>query len=384
MRDTETEPNDEVKRDLLSRLNEIKEKLYGEKCHMITMKQLNYHAYSKNNPKRYIQFQIPKKKKGEYRTITAPNAGLKCIQRCINAMLLEHFTAHPAANGFVPGKSIVDNAKIHLGQKYIFNIDLKDFFPSVTTGRVFACLQLPPFSYEKETASLIADLCCHDGVLPQGAPTSPTLTNIVCARLDWRLTKLANRYGMRYSRYADDITFSCMSNLFHEDGDFVKALRHFVEKEGFTINDAKTRINTFYQRQEVTGLTINVKPNVTQKYVKLIRVMLHNWEVAGYDYAQSKFLEHYHPTKNVTGLHHIENVIGGKLDFLKMVKGEKDGTYIRLRNRFNELLGAIPVSDDSDQPIAPASDGTPSETVFDSLDAVLQNLCESNFDLSLL
>ena len=384
MRDTETEPNDEVKRDLLSHLNEIKEKLYGERCHMITMKQLNYHAYSKNNPKRYIQFQIPKKKKGEFRTITAPNAGLKCIQRCINAMLLEKFTSHPAANGFVPGKSIVDNAKVHLGQKYIFNIDLKDFFPSVTTGRVFACLQLPPFSYEKETASLIADLCCHDGVLPQGAPTSPTLTNIVCARLDWRLTKLANRYGMRYSRYADDITFSCMSNLFHEDGDFVKALRHFVEKEGFTINDAKTRINVFYQRQEVTGLTINVKPNVTQKYVKLIRIMLHNWEVAGYDYAQSKFLEHYHPTKNVIGLHPIENVIGGKLDFLKMVKGEKDGTYIRLRNRFNELLGTVPDSNDSDKPIAPDSDDAPSETVFDSLDTVLQNLCESNFDLSLL
>ena len=326
------------KRNFLKKLNMIKEELYGEKCHPFSMRQLNYHAFSSNNPQRYVQFQIPKKKKGEFRTITSPNAGLKSIQRCLNALLLEQFEAHPAANGFVPGKSIVDNARVHLGQKYVYNIDLKDFFPSVTIGRVFACLQLPPFSFDKHTASLIADLCCHDGVLPQGAPTSPTLTNIVSSRLDWRLSKLARRFDLRYSRYADDITFSGMSNTFHEDGAFVKDLRHFVEKEGFRINEAKTRTNSYYQRQEVTGLTINEKPNVTQKYVKQIRTMLHNWEVSGYEVAQGVFLEHYHPTKNVTAEHHIENILRGKLDYLKMVKGEKDNTYRRLKCRFEKLV----------------------------------------------
>lgn len=338
MQDTETGHSEDIKKGLLSQLNGIKVRIYGDDCHPITMKQLNYHAYSKNNPKRYIQFQIPKKKKGEFRTITAPNAGLKCIQRCINAILLERFEANPAANGFVPGKSIVDNARVHLGQKYIYNIDLKDFFPSVTIGRVFACLQLSPFSFDKQTASLIADLCCHEGVLPQGAPTSPTLTNIVCSRLDWRLSKLARRYGLRYSRYADDITFSGMSNIFHEDGDFVKELRHFIEKEGFRINEAKTRVNSYYQRQEVTGLTINEKPNVTQRYVKQIRTMLHNWEASGYEAAQSVFLKHYHPTKNVAGEHHIENILSGKLDYLKMVKGKKDSTYGILNGRFEKLV----------------------------------------------
>ena len=394
----------EVKIEFLRILNVMKRKLYGEKGYAITMKQLNYHAYSKNNPKRYVQFQIPKKKAGEFRTITAPNAGLKSIQRCINALLLEQFEAHPAANGFVPGKSIVDNARVHLGQKYIYNIDLKDFFPSVTIGRVFACLQLPPFSFDKHTASLIADLCCHDGVLPQGAPTSPTLTNIVCSRLDWRLSKLARRFDLRYSRYADDITFSGMSNIFHEDGAFVKGLRHFIEKEGFRINEAKTRVNSYYQRQEVTGLTINEKPNVTQRYVKQIRTMLHNWEVSGYEAAQSVFLKHYHPTKNVAAEHHIENIIGGKLDYLKMVKGANDATYIKLRDRFDDLFSNREktngvVRQGNDAHIVDVSimeergvidielvneEEQKSKDTHGLLDEKLQQLCETGFDLSIL
>ena len=327
------------KKVLLNQLNEVKRRLYGEKCHPFTIKQLNYHTYSNNNPNRYFQFQIPKKKKGEYRTITAPNAGLKSIQKCINALLLDQINVHPAAFGFVPGKSIVDNAKVHLGQNYIYNIDLKDFFPSVKAGRVFACLQLPPFSYDKETASMIADLCSQEGVLPQGAPTSPTLTNIVCYRLDWRLSKLAKRYNMRYSRYADDITFSSMSNLFHADGKFVKELRRFIEKEGFVINDAKTRINTYYQRQEVVGLTINEKPNVPEKYVKQLRTMLNNWEKSGYAIAQQVFIQHYDKyTSSLFKQPRIELVVKGKLDYLKMVKGDKDNTYKKLKERYEKLI----------------------------------------------
>lgn len=383
MQEVETTKTDIVKMKLLTLLNEIKSSLYGESCHAFTLKQLTYHAHPKLNPNRYIQFQIPKKKKGEFRTITAPNAGLKCIQRCINVLLLERFVAHPAAYGFVPGKSIVDNAKVHLGQRYIYNIDLKDFFPSITIGRVFACLQLPPLSFDKETASLLADLCCHEGVLPQGAPTSPILTNITCQRLDWRLNKLARRYDLRYSRYADDITFSGMTNLFHEDGDFVKALQQFIEMEGFHINSAKTRLNSYYERQEVTGLIINEKPNVTQKYVKQIRTMLYNWETGGYEVAQGIFLEHYKPTKCVAGNHHIENILNGKLDFLRMVKGQNDSTYLKLKERFDKLSSGYKQSAQGNfQNNVVAKNGV--SVLPRSLDATLQQLCESNFDLSIL
>lgn len=331
----------EFKRNFLKKLNMIKEELYGEKSHPFSIRQLNYHVFSSNNPERYIQFQIPKKKKGEFRTITAPNPGLKSIQHCINVLLQESFTPHAAAFGFVANKSIVENAWMHVGQNFIYNIDLKDFFPSVKAGRVFACLQLPPFSFDKETASFITDLCCHEGRLPQGAPTSPVLTNIVCYRLDWRLAKLAKRYGLKYTRYADDITFSGMNNVFHEDGQFVKELNGFIEKEGFVINGDKTRLCTFCQRQEVTGLTINEKPNVSQKYIKQIRTMLQNWEKGGYDYAQALFICHYHPTKHVAGEHHIENILRGKLDYLKMVKGEKDSTYIKLSERYGRLVKGL-------------------------------------------
>ncbi len=323
----------------LNKLNEIKKDTYGGNGYPFSMRQLNYHAFSSNNSKRYIQFQIPKKKKGEFRTITAPNAGLKSIQRCINSLLLESYTPHASAYGFVKNKSIVENARTHVGQNFIYNIDLKDFFPSIKAGRVFACLLLPPLSFDKNTASLITDLCCHEGRLPQGAPTSPTLTNIVCNRMDWRLTKLAKRYGLRYTRYADDITFSGMNNVFHEEGQFIKELRYFIGKEGFLINDDKTRLNNNYQRQEVTGLTINEKPNVSQKYVKQIRTILNNWEKSGYDHAQSVFLKFYHPTKHIEGQHHVENILKGKLDYLKMVKGDKDETYKKLYNRFERLVG---------------------------------------------
>ena len=362
---------------LLRRLNKVKQSLYGKDTHPFVLKQLTYHAYSKNNPNRYFQFQIPKKKKGEFRTITAPNKGLKCIQRCLNALLLEQFKANPAANGFVPGKSIVDNAKVHLGQKYIYNIDLKDFFPSITVGRVFACLQLPPFSFDKPTASLIADLCCHEGVLPQGAPTSPTLTNVVCARLDWRLNKLAKRYNLHYSRYADDITFSSMTNIFHEDGKFILEMQHYIEKEGFKMNAAKTRLNSYYQRQEVTGLTINDKPNVTQKYVRQLRTMLHNWEASGYEYAQNKFLEYYHSPKHIKSAHYIENIIAGKLDFLKMVKGDKDTTYMRLKERFEKLVWNCPKQDNHHCSLG--DNKLLAETAqVDVQDAILRELTELN------
>lgn len=383
-----------TKTELLARLNAIKKTLYAEDCRPITMHQLNYHAFEKNNPKRYIQFQIPKKKKGEFRTITAPNAGLKCIQRCLNVFLLEQFTPHTAANGFVQGRSVLDNAKVHLGRKYVYNIDLKDFFPSVKAGRIFSRLQTPPFSFNQEIASLITDLCCHEGVLPQGAPTSPTMTNIICERLDWRLSKLAERYDLHYSRYADDITFSADKNRFKPQSRFVRELKKYVRMEWFTINPEKTRLSSKYERQEVTGLTINEKVNVTQQYVKQIRTMLNNWEKSGYDVAQARFIELYHPKKHVEGHHHIENILGGKLDYLKMVKGTEDSTYQKLKMRFDNLIAQITkkesVSDRKESRIlqyltTQAEIATqPKEEKTDSLDDTLQRLCDSKFDLSIL
>ncbi|MCR4829275.1 MAG: reverse transcriptase family protein [Bacteroidales bacterium] len=339
-------PHIKTKESLLSILNVALTILYGRDARKLTLRMLNYYAYSSHNKKRYISFQVPKKKKGEFRTIDAPCAGLKMIQRALNLIFQTIYTPHEAAMGFVPHRSVVTNARVHVGQKYVYNIDLKDFFPSITSGRLFKRLLVAPFSMDKKMASIVTDLCCYtnaDGknVLPQGAPTSPTITNFISEHLDRKLSKLARAYGMKYTRYADDITFSCSSNMFAEDGRFCKSLHNIIEnEEHFKINADKTRLCHSGERQEVTGLTVNEQTNVTRKYVKQIRLFLHIWEAKGLPEAQRLFEKHYTPktTRPNVGIPHIENVIAGKLLYLKMVKGEKDETYRKLNERLLKLF----------------------------------------------
>lgn len=317
--------------------------LYGKNAKATSVKRL----ISLARKGRYFSFKIPKKKKGEFRSIDAPGKGLRNVQRALNLVLQEIYTPHAAAMGFVIGRSVVSNAQVHLGQNYVYNIDLKDFFPSITSGRVFKRLQAKPFCLNEKIASMVSDLCCYKHgdlkVLPQGAPTSPTITNIICERLDIKLSRLAKAYGLKYTRYADDISFSGMTNLFAEDKGFCNSLRNIIEQEEhFTINNEKTRLCHRGMRQEVTGLTVNNKTNVSRKYVKQLRTLIHNWEVKGYEEAQTIFAEHYAETNTrnlkFKGEHHIENIISGKLMYLKMVKGETDSTYKKLWTRFDKLI----------------------------------------------
>lgn len=317
------------------------------------------HPNSKN---RYHSFEI-KKKSGGMRTIHAPEQNLKVILQCINLMFQTVFTPHSAAYGFVEGKSVVDNANLHCGNNYVFNIDLKDFFPSIEIGRILNRLSLPPFNFNKENGreelgNYIAWLACEnaivervvDGkiqkiakrVLPQGSPLSPMLTNIICERLDRRLTGLAKRFGVKYSRYADDITFSSMQNVYQEEGDFRKELDRIVTDQYFTINQDKVRLQKSGVRQEVTGITVNEFSNVTKTYVKRIRLWLSFWERFGTEKAFVLFLNGYIKDKgHIKNLGKtplfMENVIEGKLNYLKMIKGEEDSTYLGLKARLEKL-----------------------------------------------
>lgn len=335
----------ENKHDLLFLVNVALEGLYGDMAFTISMKELLQMAYTANGEYRYTSFQIPKKKRGEFRAIDAPIEPLKTIQRALNHILEAVYTPHTAAMGFVPGRSVVDNARVHIGQRYVYNIDLKDFFPSITSGRVYARLTSKPFSLPPEIASLICDLCCYTNkegrkVLPQGAPTSPVLSNIICERLDRKLQRLARAYGLRYTRYADDITFSGNTYVFDPEGRFCTLLKHIVEEEEhFVINPDKTRLGHQGVRQEVTGVSVNRKPNVSRDYVRQLRTLLHNWEMNGYEKAQADFLEHYVKTRNLLIAYtpRIENVIAGKLLYMKMVKGETDSTCRGLEKRFVTL-----------------------------------------------
>ena len=192
-------------------------------------------------------------------------------------------------------------------------MDLENFFPSVSFFRVRAVLQLEPFELKKEFAHIVANFCCLKGYLPQGAPTSPIITNIICQRLDRKLGSLSNAYDLAYTRYADDLTFSSNYMAFKEK--IVVKIVQIINAEGFEINKTKTRLNGKNNCQDVTGIVTNEKINVNRKYIRSLRAMIHNFKT----------------NKPMPG--NIENVISGKLLFLKMVRGE-DELYKKLNQKF--------------------------------------------------
>ena len=433
------------KEDLLHVLNEVKPLIYGDKAVPFELKQLTWYANPKLGKKRYTEFKI-KKKSGAERSIHAPIKGLKSLQKTLSFVLQCVYEPHNAAMGFVRDRSIVDNAKLHVGSKYVYNIDLKDFFPSVDQARVWKCLQLKPFNldkassvepqYEKwedfkkehlktdesvtflkgkgrmftntpygtlyvasnfdlekdkyvllggsslktkggkslegtlwlvnkipdasrlDIANIIASICCTEmeverkneagewekvkrNVLPQGAPTSPVITNIICQKLDKRLAGVAKRFGLKYSRYADDITFSSQHTIYQADSEFIDEIRRIITQQGFHIKESKTRLQKDGYRKEVTGLLVNEKVNVQQRYIKQLRMWLYYWETYGYERASGYFLRQYITDKGhvKNGKPDMVNVIGGKLDYLKMVKGADNELYVKLKGRFDVLTG---------------------------------------------
>ena len=376
------------KEELLALLNFVKPIAFGKNAKPFELKQLTYFANPKANPIRYRSFQI-KKKSGEPRTIHAPVKGLKAIQKCLNLILQLVFEPHPSATGFVLNRSIVDNAKAHVGSIYVYNVDLKDFFPSIDQARIWKTLQLPPFNLGKVIPSgitakegdkgikkfsllqwladgqrlklnnIISSLLCFEmeverknengewvkemrNVLPQGAPTSPIITNIICYKLDKRLNGVAKRFKLKYTRYADDITFSSMHNVYQKDSEFLKELDRIISDQRFHIKDSKTRLQKKGYRQEVTGLLVNEKVNVQARYLHRLRQWLYLWEHYGYEKATNFFLNDYLKERGhlIKGKPNMDNVISGKLLYLSMVKGKEDSTYQKLQKRFDALVEA--------------------------------------------
>ena len=346
------------KGDLLNLLNLIKKaEIEGmgfdaSMYHPFTEKQLNFYCNPNHTYHRYRSFKI-KKKSGGTRQITAPRTqSFMMMLSAVNHILRSVYTPSEYAMGFADGRSVVTNARAHVGMNYVLNIDLKDFFPSIHQARIWKRLQLPPFNFNQPVANLIAGLCCmkdsredEDGimksvfVLPQGAPTSPVITNMICDKLDFYLSRLAKRFNLCYTRYADDITFSSMHYVYGKDGKFMLELERIIKGQGFTINDSKTRIQRKGDRQEVTGIIVNSKPNVTQKYIRDIRNILYIWDRYGYNVAYSKFFPKYKEEKGHVkkGMPDLINVVDGKLMYLKMVKGDEDPVYIRLYTKFHKL-----------------------------------------------
>lgn len=320
----------------------------------VTYPRLVHHIYRIPGDKKYKTFTLPKKTGGE-RTISTPISALKIIQWKLNQVLTAVYEVKPSAHGFVPGKNIVTNAKAHAGKRFVLNLDLEDFFGSINFGRVRGLLMKAPYNLPPNVATVLAQICCHEDKLPQGAPTSPIITNMLCAKMDSQLQRLAKECRATYTRYADDITFSTTLKTFPdalayaietEDGDKLllgDRLLEIIAANGFTINEKKVRLQVRSNHQEVTGLTTNEFPNVKRTYVRQIRAMLHAWAKFGLEAAEKEYREKYASKSRLTakGEVNFKQVLKGKIEFLGMVKGKNDPIYQKNVNIFYQLSNPI-------------------------------------------
>lgn len=298
-----------------------------------TPKQLRFLLYVRPENARYAKFKI-RKRRGGQRVIKAPKDEIKAIQRRLADFLQDRVGIRQPVHGFVRDRSIVTNAQMHVHHRAVFNIDLKDFFPTINFGRVRGLFMADPFKATPAVATILAQICCHEGSLPQGAPTSPVVSNLICSRLDAQLQRLAREHDCVYTRYADDITFSKRKGSFPaqvatEDvsGDICpgKELRDIITGNGFLIHPEKVHIYRNTHRQTVTGLTVNSRVNVPRKFIREIRAIICDWQKRGLQAAEATHHESFYrrPDK-LGGRPPLARIIEGKLNFLKMVRGVDD------------------------------------------------------------
>jgi retron-type reverse transcriptase len=273
----------------------------------------------------YKEFEIPKRSGGT-RRITAPTGRLKDVQKCISVILAPYYQVPDCVHGFTEGKSVVSNASMHTVKNYVLNIDLKDFFPTITYTRVVKSLK--GLGFNDEVSDIIARLCTIPmwdeqsqmlrNALPQGSPASPLLSNIVCSTLDRRLTDLARRHRVTYTRYADDMTFSSDHSVYAKDSSFLQELEDIVRSCGFKINEKKTRLQKNGSRQEVTGLIVCEKVNTYRQFTNNLRAAVFHAETNGctpYDF----------------------NNIMGRISYLAMVKGPDNPNVKRFRAMMSKV-----------------------------------------------
>jgi retron-type reverse transcriptase len=253
----------------------------------------------RNKSKNYNSFTFRKKAGGE-RQIDAPRTFLKVIQWWILDTILSHVVVGPHVFGFVRGKNYIDNAKEHLSCTNLLNVDIKDFFPSVNEAAVIAVFM--SLGYSGEVAAGLADLTTLNGVLPQGAPSSPALANLVFAKLDTALSQYAEGNGLTYTRYADDLTFSSTAYI---DRQVVEAIQSILLSGGFVLNTTKTKFMGVNEVKEVTGLVI------TPTGVALPRRYLN--QTRAWFYKVGRFpLEHAEDELRIRGTIELLKQVGGR------------------------------------------------------------------------
>ncbi|WP_426683347.1 trypsin-like peptidase domain-containing protein [Xanthomonas translucens pv. undulosa] len=292
----------------------------------------------------YKSFLIPKKS-GGVRTIAAPMRLRRSFQKKLLPLLDSVYRPSEYAHGFVTKRNVRTNAQPHVGRTTLINVDLLDFFSSITFKRVRGLFLSSPFRLQWPIANILAHLCCYNGLLPAGGITSPVISNLVMSRLDKRLGSLVKRLGGEYSRYADDMSMSFnrpiaqLSSLILVDNvgnlSVGAALNELLKAEGFEVNPSKLRVSTKKSRKSVTGLIVNERVNVARKWYlnlesKIYAVEKFGWaaiarkeysEIADVGVASRKLMRRLH----------------GKLAYLQMIRGRGDWICSDLAARFNAL-----------------------------------------------
>jgi RNA-directed DNA polymerase len=291
----------------------------------LSIKQLRWLAFHTEVATRthYVKFQVPKRS-GGMRTLAAPHKTLKTAQRWMLAQITAKFPVTSAAHGFVPGRGIVSNANPHINKVAVINLDLENFFPTIAFPRVRAVFER--YGYSGSVATILALLCTEcprttvtyagtryeaatgPRALPQGAPTSPSLSNQVARKLDKRLLGVAAKLGITYTRYADDLTFSGPEELVGKIGWLLAKVRHVAREEGFKVNEKKTRIMRRSAAQTVTGIVVNDKPSISREELRRLRAILHRAKTEGLD------------AQNRDGRPDFMAWIMGKIAFVNMVR----------------------------------------------------------------
>lgn len=288
---------------------------------------MSYVYAASNAPEHfYRKFQIPKKA-GGVRQITEPLPSLKEIQRWVLDNVLDKLEVSPYAKAYIKGKSIKDNVRFHRNQKMVLSLDIKDFFGNLSANMVYE--KFLDVGYHKDIAMMLTSLCCLKGSLPQGAPTSALLSNILMKPFDDAVARYTTENKIRYTRYADDMTFS---------GDFdVLELLRYVRRElkrlGLSLNNDKTRLRKQGQRQEVTGIVVNCRPQLSKNLRKKIRQEIYYIQ----RYGLNSHLE-FIGEKRQNYLQHLQGVIGYALFINPKDKEmeEYSQTIKRLMNEYRE------------------------------------------------
>lgn len=294
-------------------------------------KFISYLLFKQNEKDRYAEFEISKQSGGK-RKISAPNPKLLRLQKnladllagCLVEMENSGERKTPFVHGFVKHKSIFTNAKSHRNKRWVLNVDLEDFFGSINFGRVRGLLiKDKAFALDPTVATLIAQIASHKNSLPQGAPTSPIISNLVARPLDLKLVGLAKKYGCNYTRFADDITFSTNKKDFpaqlvinpgadEHQWELSIELRNSLTKSGFAENTKKTRLQYYKSRQEVTGLIVNDRINVPREYRKSVRALVHSLVTKGSFELPKNFQNRINNkrVRNVNPLHQLQGMLG--------------------------------------------------------------------------